>query len=103
MAGAEKTTKVVTDGLRRDAKRWDEQAETMLKLHHAMAGLHLSREEAGIFQAMAGSYMRVVDFMSDRSKEGHHRMTEIADALVKSAKAYDDNEAEVTEHIEGSY
>jgi hypothetical protein len=103
VAGTEKGTRVVTGALRKDAKRWDEQAELLLKLHHAVEELRLTRGEAGIYQGICGAYGDVVDFISHRAKEGHDRMTEIADALLKNAKAYDDNEAEVTETVDGTY
>lgn len=103
MAGTEKGTRVVTDALRKDVKLWDDQAALLLKLHHAVEELRLTRGEAGIYQSVCGPYADVVDFVSHRAKEGHARMTEIADALVKNAKAYDDNEAEVTQSVEGTY
>lgn len=103
MAGPGNGTEVVTDALRDDVRMWDQQAEVLLKIRHTMATLHLTRGEAGIYQAMVGDYEKVVNFVADRTKEGHDRMTEIADALVKNAKAYDRNEADVTEHVEGTY
>ncbi|MGW8551415.1 type VII secretion target [Streptomyces tubercidicus] len=95
--------KVVTDVLRSEARMWDEQSDALGKLHHAVEGLRVSRLEAGIFQVVFSAYETAVDEISDRCKEGQQRTQEIADALIKSATAYDNQEEETKAHVEGTY
>ena len=97
------TLKTVTDALRNDARMWDRQADTMQTLHSTIEGLRLTRLEAGIFQILFSAYDDAVTKFADRCSEGHQRMGEIADALVKNATAYDNREAETTASIEGAY
>lgn len=97
------TLKTVTDALRNDARMWDRQAETMKTLNATIEGLRLTRLEAGIFQVLFSAYDDAVTKFADRCNEGHQRMGEIADALVKNATAYDNREADTTASIEGAY
>jgi hypothetical protein len=93
----------VTDVLRSEARMWDEQSEALGKLHNAVEGLRISRLEAGIFQVVFGAYEVAVHEISDRCKEGQKRTREIADALIKNAAAYDNQEEETQAHVEGTY
>ncbi|MFE6742866.1 type VII secretion target [Streptomyces tubercidicus] len=95
--------KVVTDVLRSEARMWDEQSDALGKLHHAVEGLRVSRLEAGIYQVVFSAYETAVNEISDRCKEGRECTQEIADALIKSATAYDNQEEETTAHVEGTY
>ncbi|MGW7491372.1 hypothetical protein [Streptomyces sp. NPDC054786] len=93
----------VTDVLRSEARMWDEQSDALGKLHHAVEGLHISGLEAGIYQWVLPAYEIAIQEISDRCKEGQQRTQEIADALVKNATAYDNQEEETKAHVEGAY
>ncbi|MFG2895233.1 hypothetical protein [Streptomyces sp. NPDC048248] len=95
--------KTVTHVLRSEARMWDEQSDALGKLHHDVEGLRISRLEAGIFQIVFAAYETAVNEISDRCKEGQQRTQEIADALIKNATAYDNQEEDTTAHIEGTY
>jgi hypothetical protein len=93
----------VTDVLRSEARMWDEQSDALGKLHHAVEGLRISGLEAGIYQWVLPAYEIAIQEISDRCKEGQQRTQEIADALVKNATAYDNQEEEAKAHVEGAY
>ncbi|MEW9519395.1 hypothetical protein [Streptomyces tubercidicus] len=95
--------KAVTDVLRSEARMWDEQSDALGKLHQAVEGLRLTRLEAGIFQWVFPAYETAVNEISDRCKEGQQRTQEIANALIKNATAYDNQEEETKAHVEGTY
>lgn len=95
--------KTVTDALRVDARMWDRQSAEMGRIRNAAEGLRVTRLEAGVFQVVFSAYEDAVSQISDRCAEGRDRMDEIASALIKSANAYDNREADTTKSIEGTY
>lgn len=95
--------KAVTDALRTDARMWDRQSTELNRMHHEVEGLRLTRSEAGVFQVLFSAYEDAVTEISEKCEEGRERMDEIASALIKSANAYDNHEAETTQSIEGTY
>ncbi|MET8677222.1 hypothetical protein ABZW18_06450 [Streptomyces sp. NPDC004647] len=100
---APKQVRTVTDALRIDARMWDEQSATLGSITHALDGLRMTRIEAGVFQVIFSAYEEALNVVSDRCAEGQDRMAEIASALIKNARAYDNNEDETTETVKGSY
>ncbi|MPY58147.1 type VII secretion target [Streptomyces spongiae] len=97
------TVKVVTDGLRTDARMWDRESERMGNIHQAVEGLRLSRIQAGLFQVVFSAYESAINQISARCAEGQQRMDEVATALIKNANAYDNREADVKQSIDGAY
>ncbi|MER8161617.1 hypothetical protein [Streptomyces sp. NPDC094472] len=95
--------KVITDAIRADARTWDEQAKAIGGVGTNISGLRRDRLELGMYQMFFGAYADAIDHLSDRCSEGQKRMSEIADALVKNAKAYDDHEVETTKSVEDAY
>ncbi|MEU4898630.1 hypothetical protein AB0B12_40165 [Streptomyces sp. NPDC044780] len=95
--------KVITDAIRADAKMWDEQGRAIGTVGTNISGLKRDRLQVGMYQMFFGAYMDAIDHLSGRCSEGEKRMTEIADALVKNAKAYDDHEVETTKSVEDAY
>ncbi|MDT3398185.1 hypothetical protein RKE29_16305 [Streptomyces sp. B1866] len=100
---SEHKLKVITDAIRTDARMWDQQSVTLGEIHTAVEGFRINRLEAGLFQVFHSAYMSAVDQISARVGEGRDRMREVADALVKNAKAYDDHEVETKKSVEGAY
>ncbi|MFH8573771.1 hypothetical protein [Streptomyces sp. NPDC017993] len=93
----------VTHVLRSEARMWDEQSDALGNLHNSVEVLRIGRLEAGIFQFVFSAYETAVDEISDRCKEGQQRTQEIADALIKNATAYDNQEEDTKAHVEGTY
>ncbi|MBT2385236.1 hypothetical protein [Streptomyces sp. ISL-11] len=95
--------KVITDGLRTDAGMWDKQSSAMGEIGRKVDGMRISRLEAGLFQVIYSAYESAINQVSARCGEGEKRMAEVADALVKNAKAYDNHEADTKKHVAGAY
>ncbi|WP_171168528.1 hypothetical protein [Streptomyces sp. I05A-00742] len=95
--------KVITDGIRTDARMWDAQSGTLGGIRNAVDGLRLSQLEAGLFAVFVIAYTDAINQISSRVGEGRDRTKEVADALVKNAKAYENHEAETTKSIENAY
>lgn len=95
--------KVITDGIRTDVTMWDEQSRKMGEVHASIEGMRITRLQAGLFQVLFSAYTDAIDQMSARTGEGRDRMREVADALVRNAKAYDDREVATKLSVEGAY
>ncbi|QLH24469.1 type VII secretion target [Streptomyces sp. Rer75] len=95
--------KVITDAIRSEAGMWDKQATAIGEVGTTIKGMRPSRLEYGMYQIFVGAYQDVIDHLSARCAEGEKRMTEIADALVKNAKAYDNHEADTKKSVEEAY
>lgn len=95
--------KTITDAIRADARMWDQQALDIGEVATAIQGLDRNILEYGIFFGFFGKYMDVISFLSARCIEGKANMADIADALVKNAKAYDDHEVETTKSVKDAY
>jgi uncharacterized protein YukE len=85
--------KVATDALRTEANVWDHQSDQMHAISTKVAGLRMTRLEAGIFQVVVGAYDTLVDQVSARCQEGHDRMHDIAATLRPIADTYDTEDA----------
>lgn len=94
---------VVTGKLRSEARMWEQQAKKLSGVHHTVEGLRLTQVEAGLFQVVFNAYMKAIDEVSQRAREGQGRMDDIAEVLRKNARAYDEGEDEVTHSIDGAY
>lgn len=94
---------VVTGRLRAEAHMWEKQAQSLSSVHHTVEGLRLTRIEAGLFQVIFNAYKGAINEVSQRTREGQARMDDIAEALRKNARAYDEGEDEVTHSIDGAY
>ncbi|MFF7653397.1 hypothetical protein ACFZCY_26830 [Streptomyces sp. NPDC007983] len=95
--------KVVTDAIRSEARMWDRQAKAIGEVGTTIKGLRPGLVEWGMFTPLVSAYTGAIDHLADRCSEGKNRMTEIADALVENAKAYDNHEAETKKSVEGAY
>ncbi|WFB07106.1 hypothetical protein LRS74_08615 [Streptomyces sp. LX-29] len=95
--------KVITDAIRTDAGMWDKQSTAIGEVGTKIKGMTPTRLEWGVFQMIHGPYTDAIDHLSARCGEGKSRMSEIADALVKNAKAYDDQETETTKSVKDAY
>lgn len=94
---------VVTGKLRAEARMWEKQAQKLSSVHRTVEGLRLTHIEAGLFQVIFNAYEAAMDAVSQRTREGNERMDDIAEALRKNARAYDEGEGEVTHSIDGAY
>ncbi|WP_406095910.1 hypothetical protein [Streptomyces sp. NBC_01013] len=95
--------KHITDALRTEAGMWDKQSASMGEVGHAADGMRLTRLQAGLFQLVVSNYNEAIDQISSRCLEGQSRMSEVADALIKNANAYDNHEADTTKSVEDAY
>ncbi|CAM5680091.1 hypothetical protein ACFV27_43240 [Streptomyces antimycoticus] len=95
--------KVITDGIRSDAGMWDEQSGKLGGIHDTLEGFRINRIEAGLFQVLYSAYMDAIDQLSARTAEGKTRTKEVADALLKNAKAYDNHEVDTKKSVEDAY
>ncbi len=94
---------VVTSALRAEARPWDTEAGIIAQVAIAADGLRLNYLTAGIFGMVVPDYEAAVDHISARCQEGATAMLTVADALRASAGAYDDQDAEVAQSIDGIY
>ena len=95
--------KTTTDAIRTDARMWDRQSVAIGDAATAIKGLRRTQYEFGLFVGFFDAYMDCVDFLSDRCTEGKSAMSDIADTLVKNAKAYDDHEVDTKKSVEDAY
>ncbi|GAA2918382.1 hypothetical protein GCM10020221_13350 [Streptomyces thioluteus] len=95
--------KVITDGIRNDARMWDAQSTTLGGIHGTVEGLRMTRLEAGLFQILVSAYTDAVNQVSARTAEGRDRAKEVADALAVNAKAYDNHEVDTTKNVSRAY
>ncbi|WP_393058781.1 hypothetical protein [Streptomyces sp. LN549] len=95
--------KHITDALRTEAGMWDEQSVSLGEVSRATDEMRMTKLEAGLFFLVASNYNEAIDHISARCSEGQSRMSEVADALIKNANAYDNHEAETTKSVEDAY
>jgi hypothetical protein len=95
--------KTITDDIRTDARMWDSQSGKLGHIHDTLEGFRINRVEAGLFQVLYSAYMDAIGQLSARTAEGKTRTKEVADALVKNAKAYDDHEVDTKKSVEDAY
>ncbi|MFE4327993.1 hypothetical protein ACFRQM_00715 [Streptomyces sp. NPDC056831] len=100
---SEADLKIITDGLRTDAAMWDEQSAAIGGVAHKVESMRMTRIEAGLFQIIFTAYDSAIDQISARCTEGSSRMSEVADALIKNAKAYDNHEISTEKSVEDAY
>jgi hypothetical protein len=84
---------VATDALRGEAGIWDAQATTMAGLQPKLAGLSLTRVQAGIFQVVFDAYAQLLQHVTDRTSEGAQSMRDVGTTLHQVADTYDREEA----------
>lgn len=94
---------VITSALRSEALTWDAAADAATSISSAADALRMSRLEAGIFQLVASEYEATTDHVYSRCREGAAELNAIADALRRNARAYDERDADVAQHVDGSY
>lgn len=87
---------VATQSLRRAARIWDEEAETMSTIPGKTEEVRLNRLTAGVFQLIVSPYEAVVDTVADRSREGTAQLHAIARELRSSADTYENTEGDNT-------
>ncbi|WP_314173887.1 hypothetical protein [Streptomyces winkii] len=97
------TVKAEADSIRREARTWDKSAEALKEVEQRVELLRMTRTEAGVFQILFTAYDKAVTQVSDRCREGGAEMGKIADALFKTATAYEENEGRVSEELTGIY
>ncbi|MBZ4323525.1 hypothetical protein [Streptomyces huiliensis] len=100
---ADPDLKVITDGIRTDARMWDAQSTLLGGIHNTVEGLRMTRLEAGLFQVLLSAYTDAVNQISSRTSEGRDRTKEVADTLVVNARAYEDHEVDTTKSVEKAY
>lgn len=101
---AKSELEVVTDAIRSESKMWDRLGGQMGSIHNHVETLRIgNRVKAGVFQVIFSAYEDAINQISDRCQEGEKRMSGIADTLVKNANAYDSNEEDVKDSVDGAY
>lgn len=98
-----KDLKVITDAIRADVTTWDEQAKSIGEVSASIKGMQHNLTELGIFAPIFVHYTSVITHLSGRCDEGKVEMSKIADELVRNAKAYEDQEVDITKSVEGAY
>jgi uncharacterized protein YukE len=94
---------VVTSALRVEAGTWDAESTAIGQVASSVQGLRLNYLTAGIFALIVSEYEAAVDQVEARCREGATAMADIATALRTNAQAYDDRDADVSEHVAGVY
>ncbi|HEY0215560.1 MAG TPA: type VII secretion target [Cellulomonas sp.] len=94
---------VVTSALRSEARTWDAEADAIGAVAGGAEGLRLNYLTAGIFALIVSDHEAAVDQVAARCREGATAMGDIADALRQNAQAYDDRDADVSQHVDGVY
>jgi uncharacterized protein YukE len=95
--------KVATDALRTEAGVWDTQADEMHAISLKVAGLHMSRLEAGMFQVVVSAYDGMVEQVALRCQEGHDRMRDIGTTLRQVADTYQSEDESGAHRIKNLY
>ncbi|MFG2674622.1 hypothetical protein [Streptomyces sp. NPDC048445] len=95
--------KHITDALRTEATMWDEQSVAMGEVSRTAQGMRMTRLEGGLFFLIVPDYCDAIDQITSRCSEGEARMSEVADALIKNANAYDNHEADTKKSVEEAY
>jgi len=94
---------VVTRALRAEAGTWDAEGAALAQVAGSVQGLRLNYLTAGIFALIVSEYEAAVDQVEARCREGASAMSDIATALRTNAQAYDDRDADVSQHVAGVY
>jgi hypothetical protein len=85
--------KVATGALTTEAQKWDDNAPALTTINVTMAGMSLTRLEAGLFQIVYDAYEEVRAGLQDRAGEGASEFYEIGKTLRQVAKTYQDQDA----------
>ena len=89
--------KVATGALEKEAQTWDDNAPALTDINVVMAGMSLTRLEAGLFQIVYDAYEKVRAGLQDRANEGATEFYEIGKTLRHVGKTYQ-AEDEAQEH-----
>lgn len=79
--------------LRTEAGIWERNADVLDGLATKTQTLDFTRMEFGIFQMISGPHDEAIAQITQRCREGHDRMNDIAATLRKVAQTYEDEEA----------
>lgn len=90
----EEEMRIASGALEKEAGKWDDEAPQLTSIASTMAGLELSRVEAGLFQIMFGAYEQCRSTVEARAREGATEFTTMADTLTSLSKAYRDLDEE---------
>lgn len=93
----ENEMRIASGALAKEARKWDDEAPNLTSIATTLAGLELSRVEAGLFQIMFGPYEQCRSTVEDRAREGAKEFTTMADTLTELSKAYKDLDNERAE------
>ena len=94
---------VCVAAIRDDATLWDEQAGVATTVANSAEGLRLGLVDAGIFLTIIDSNNQVCDSVRDWCNGANTEMTNIADALRENARAYEENEQDITQSVKDAY
>jgi hypothetical protein len=95
--------KVATDAVRQEATVWEQQAAQLQAAATTVAGLRVTRLEAGIFQLVVEAYNDLVATVTDRCREGHDRMADIGSTLRRVADVYETEDAANAHRLKNLY
>ena len=84
--------KVATGALEREAQKWDDNAPALTNINVTMAGMSLTRLEAGLFQIVYDAYEKVRAGLQDRAREGASEFAEVGRTLRQVGKTYQDED-----------
>jgi hypothetical protein len=91
--------RIASGALEKEATKWDNEAPTLTSIATTLAGLEMSRIEAGLFQIMFGPYEQCRATVEDRAREGAAEFATMADTLTSLSKAYRDLDSERADSI----
>ncbi|PVG84787.1 hypothetical protein DDE18_04125 [Nocardioides gansuensis] len=91
--------RIAANALSKEAEQWDNEAPKLTVIEQTLAGMTLTRVEAGIFQIMFGAYEACRAQVEDRAREGATEFTKMADTLRDIEKAYRDTDAQRADEI----
>ncbi len=89
--------KVATGALETEAQKWDDNGPALTDINFQMAGMSLTRLEAGLFQIVYDAYEKVRAGLQDRAREGATEFYAIGKTLRQVGKTYQE-EDEAQEH-----
>jgi hypothetical protein len=84
--------RVASGALEREARHWEEESPRLSGIASTLAGMDLSRVEAGIFQIVFNSYSTLRTALEDRAREGATEFVRIGDTLRHVAEIYRDED-----------
>lgn len=91
--------RIASGALEKEATKWDAEAPTLSTIASTLAGLELSRTEAGLFQVMFSAYESCRSQVEDRAREGAAEFTTMADTVTEISKAFKDLDADRAESV----